>query len=833
MKILNVLYCMLLLACLTGIVSASNELTFSDTRYEYSSITYPYYSNSNTNPNGLMIYFDDNKPIADISTIFFRPSSQATNFLLYDDSIRSQTVPVTFHSGTTTGAIVGYGTFTYFKGDTTAQSHVRIDFSSFNREALTHHSIALTFDETPTNLQTVYGKSEAGHANIYLRGATNTLFSGTQTIEYTSRFINQFELSDYNTLNYRIDYTRGSVGYDSSIIIKDKNYDVIFENSGSTSSNVIVLKTGEPFIIQVYSTVYQKWFTGILGEGYIDPSVLAQPVTVNFKEYTTGSTITPVYMSITNTDTEEQVYASIHTSGQTVDLPLGNYRIYIEKTGYTTDEEFTWVTVGPSTTTITLQMNEIIGNMPIPIAIEDLNTGSQLSGVTVKIYNAVTNTIVQNVVINSNDTVMLSPGQYYVDLQKSGYNSVFPKEDNRISVVDAQSTGHFWMTKEITVGESSVIINVFDETTGELIPNCILKLYDGQTLLSATTLPTGSAQFYLIDGKTYRAEVTNLNYLNSPISKTFIVFGDTNIVKIYLQPKISPNNANVEFRAVDYATGALLYDTACNIHNLETGIWNNITMVYGSSQVSLTYDHRYEVYLEKSGYAFAINPYHVIHRPDTVPIWEFYATTGALPVGGNVTLQITTKDTYGNIIPGADILITGNYGLGNMTYETVKTNNNGYASLEVIGLSGYDILAFKIGYKSATVTLNVAENTRQSVQMVMIPEVPYTPTIPTPTPSETPGTGFMEESGQAMATFFGVPLTIGKMILGMLIALAIGMATAKQLKGGAQEFGIGLLGGAMLGVVVGLIPTWVIVVLLLTVGLYIGKMYMSGDAGGR
>jgi len=63
----------------------------------------------------------------------------------------------------------------------------------------------------------------------------------------------------------------------------------------------------------------------------------------------------------------------------------------------------------------------------------------------------------------------------------------------------------------------------------------------------------------------------------------------------------------------------------------------------------------------------------------------------------------------------------------------------------------------------------------------------------------------------------------------MLLALSIGFATAKQLRGGAAEFGMGLLGGTMLGVLIGLLPVWIIVVLLLVVGLYVGNRYVGGN----
>ena len=79
---------------------------------------------------------------------------------------------------------------------------------------------------------------------------------------------------------------------------------------------------------------------------------------------------------------------------------------------------------------------------------------------------------------------------------------------------------------------------------------------------------------------------------------------------------------------------------------------------------------------------------------------------------------------------------------------------------------------------------------------------------------------------------FGVGFATAKLIFGMLLALSIGYATAKQLRGGAAEFGLGLLGGTLLGVLIGLLPVWTVVVLLLIVGLYIGNRYVGGANNG-
>ena len=41
-----------------------------------------------------------------------------------------------------------------------------------------------------------------------------------------------------------------------------------------------------------------------------------------------------------------------------------------------------------------------------------------------------------------------------------------------------------------------------------------------------------------------------------------------------------------------------------------------------------------------------------------------------------------------------------------------------------------------------------------------------------------------------------------------------------------------MLGGMMLGVLIGLLPVWTVVVLLLIVGMYIGYRYVGGGSNG-
>jgi len=70
------------------------------------------------------------------------------------------------------------------------------------------------------------------------------------------------------------------------------------------------------------------------------------------------------------------------------------------------------------------------------------------------------------------------------------------------------------------------------------------------------------------------------------------------------------------------------------------------------------------------------------------------------------------------------------------------------------------------------------------------------------------------------------------MMLGVLISLAVGMGTAKNLKGGAPEFCVGFLGGAFLVTMADLIPVGFFVAMLLLMGIYIARAYFLGGENG-
>jgi hypothetical protein len=162
----------------------------------------------------------------------------------------------------------------------------------------------------------------------------------------------------------------------------------------------------------------------------------------------------------------------------------------------------------------------------------------------------------------------------------------------------------------------------------------------------------------------------------------------------------------------------------------------------------------------------------------------------------------------------------------------------GYLTLDIPANTEYIAYAEKPGYLAGSTHFTVFNVSPVNMTIQMIREIPPTtpvvtppPTIPTlPTPTEP--LGFMEQSGKALGDLFGVSLSIGKMMLGVLISLAVGMGTAKNLKGGAPEFCVGFLGAAFLVTMTDLIPVGFFVAMLLLMGIYIARAYLLGGENG-
>jgi hypothetical protein len=277
----------------------------------------------------------------------------------------------------------------------------------------------------------------------------------------------------------------------------------------------------------------------------------------------------------------------------------------------------------------------------------------------------------------------------------------------------------------------------------------------------------------------------------------------------------------------------------------------SLILPYDTSNTISQYAGNYYVYATSPGYEDSDYGTQIVVMPHTVSeIRDIHLTPiGGIPTPGNVTLRIQAFSETGPGVVNAEIFIAGVIGEGASLWDTYNASSTGYLAVSVPGNSTYDIVASGAGYYDSARRVEVFTEDPPLIEIKLYlsgaPTVEPT-TQPTGWVTEPPITqptggipdedddseGFLMQAVRGIGLAFGVGFATAKLIFGMLLALSIGYATAKQLRGGAAEFGLGLLGGTLLGVLIGLLPVWIIVVLLLVVGLYIGNRYVGGSNNG-
>ncbi len=295
-----------------------------------------------------------------------------------------------------------------------------------------------------------------------------------------------------------------------------------------------------------------------------------------------------------------------------------------------------------------------------------------------------------------------------------------------------------------------------------------------------------------------------------------------------------PNNSPVFVYVRNSQTGALLADACVIIQDTRTDPWTEVinqTLPSGQGTFYLPNEpdsnpDQYYITALLPGYNDIYNGrYFRVAGPIYIYI-DMEPIEGGPVDENNTFLEFYVRDPDGNPVSDAVVSVS-------VADKARLTNPQGWTQFEVPKNAAYSYTVRKSGYSTIEGSVTVGDGHRHTVNVVLNPtqppDVPTQPTPPGGIPDEDDDSdGFLMQAVRSIANLFGVSFGIGKTILGMLIALAIGMATAKQLKGGAQEFGMGMLGGVVLGVLIGLLPIWVLVLLVLIVGLWIGQRYMSG-----
>ena len=337
-------------------------------------------------------------------------------------------------------------------------------------------------------------------------------------------------------------------------------------------------------------------------------------------------------------------------------------------------------------------------------------------------------------------------------------------------------------------------------------------------------------------------------------------YGSYKLCDIGVMSDSGPLTGKHKFQIRSRSDNSILQSGTISAKSATTGEWFNTTVSGGIATLVLPYDTsnpisqyagNYYVYGTSPGYEDSDYGTQIVVMPHTVSeIYSIQLTPiGGVPIPGNVTLRIQAISETGSGVVNAEIFIAGVLGAGSDIWDTYTASSTGYLSVSVPGNSTYDIVVSGAGFYDSSRRIQVFTDDPDLIEIklylsgypTLTPE-PTEPGWPTdPPPTKPPGgipdddddsDGFLVQAVRGIGLAFGVGFSTAKIIFGMLLALAIGFATAKQLRGGAAEFGMGLLGGTMLGVLIGLLPVWIIVVLLLVVGLYIGNRYVGGANNG-
>lgn len=606
-----------------------------------------------------------------------------------------------------------------------------------------------------------------------------------------------------------------STGPTNISVKRDSDNSLIYEKSSITSDSTGVLNELFPIITDVYSPSFDRhyiathYLDGVMRTGTVAMThVDGTPITgfevkaVNYytgEEYTvsTDSDVATITLPMDQTTTWR------HTqTGEYAEVPVGYYTFYGYKSGYMmTNEDGIRVTVLPEEYQGSYELCDIL-----------VTTGS--------------------------------PGS---EKLRTGTITMTDHNGTRISGFEVKAINYY-------TGEVYTVSTDTDVAVMNLPMDRITEIRNPWTGVYEEA-PVGYYTFY--------GQKPGYKMLNEEGIKVSVMpekYGTYKLCDILVTGDIGPLSGKHQFQIRSRADNSVLQTGTISAKSRTTGIWYNTTVVDGLATLILPYDTsdaiseyagHYYVYATSPGYEDSDYGTQIIVSPRTVSEVKTILLTpiGGVPTPGNVTLRIDVFSEGGPGVANAEIFISGVIGAGKDVWDTYTASSTGYLEVSVPGNSTYDIVASGAGYYDSSRRIEVFMEDPPLIEIklyrsgapIVEPTVEPTdwPTGPPTTqptggiPDEDDGSGgFLMEAVRGIGIAFGVGFSTAKIIFGMLLALAIGFATAKQLRGGAAEFGLGLLGGTMLGVLVGLIPVWTIVVLLLVVGLYIGNRYVGGGNNG-
>lgn len=324
---------------------------------------------------------------------------------------------------------------------------------------------------------------------------------------------------------------------------------------------------------------------------------------------------------------------------------------------------------------------------------------------------------------------------------------------------------------------------------------------------------------------------------------------------IYMKPIDMPLQGRHKFQLLSATDWSMLSSGTISCKSSTTGEWYNTSFSGGLAEIILSYDTsdvnypvcgNYFVYATSPGYIDVTEPIRVTVRPPTTNDIHkiILMPIGGIPHPDNITLHLNIYNgKSGYPIPETEIHVNAKYGTGYPFWANFVTSSSGYIELELPGNTTYEIISRSPGFTDTRTTIELTTKTPEFLEIKMWGGIVPTPTKPQPTetsvtfPTPTiPGVGptltlptgetasdYLEYFAGHFGMILGGGIEIGKLFMWLVFSLVIGVYVSQSSGSGAQGFGIGAGVVSLFFTILGWIPIWIVVLLILIIGLLYGK----------
>lgn len=422
---------------------------------------------------------------------------------------------------------------------------------------------------------------------------------------------------------------------------------------------------------------------------------------------------------------------------------------------------------------------------------------------------------------------------FYIDRGELGTikatSTVESYQDSRyalnVSIIDDTVTDNF---KEV----NTELIRVFDNKS----TYSTIQMYNSELEILQGNQGLTDENFRVYLSELYKINVT----ANAFDDEYYFLLGQTPG-----DPTPDPSSATVIVYVKNSQTGALLANanlailaatggTETEIINqtLPSGIYNGPLQPTGGGMPNPDF---YRLIPTAEGYN-SIMPYIDFEVDGATTIYVYMDPIAGGPIDENNTfIDFFVRDMSANPISGATVNFGG---------YTLLTNSHGYTVFEVGKNATYTYTVSKSGYGPLTGNAVIGADARHTINTVLAPAV--TPTTATPIPTSTsisptptltaptgePVSNWLEWFAAHFGMILGGGVEIGKIFMWLCFTVPVGVYVGKEAKAGAAGFMAGAGIVTLFFVLIGWVPIWLVVLLVLIIGLLYAKVFNSQDNGG-